>query len=473
MNVTPVLSDVFIVKMQMPWDTQAVDVDTNCDYYCDGQHAAQLNGGNGAREGNDSDSPVYLPSDRLARYRSSYGSKLYSCSFFLLSAFLFWLLWCAVGILMPGGNKSDYGIVIDAGSHGSRLNLFSWDARFAELDGALTGPVTIPKLVAVKFYSPGIETYASLPEGGHRQILQMLADAKDMLTKARIPPFRWHNVPLYVKATAGMRALDQATRDFVMDSIRDFLQNPEWNPFHFKRDFVRVISGEEEGVYGWLAVNSAMKTLLSPPAETVGALDMGGSSTQITFSPLYTSVLEDFNVIHLGNTVVRLYSHSFLGYGWNDAFSRLSTLLAVRAINAAYQSKAITQQDIKKSSLLHNEDADSGKQNAMLDVNHPCLPKGHTLMFSVPPLDHEGLRMFVDLSSSEIEMFLRIIKYPKLRGSMIVAAFSKEGLPKRHEMQDQSHGLYIPESCPLSKQKFWVRFRGQGDFEECRLKANE
>lgn len=52
------------------------------------------------------------------------------------------------------------------------------------------------------------------------------------------------------------------------------------------------MSGEEEGVYGWLTVNNALDTILAPANRTVGALDLGGASAQITFSPVHTSVIE-------------------------------------------------------------------------------------------------------------------------------------------------------------------------------------
>lgn len=66
-------------------------------------------------------------------------------------------------------------------------------------------------------------------------------------------------------------------------------------------------------------MNNMKGTLTMPALGTVGALDLGGASSQITFSPTQTSVLEDFYELPLGDKVVRLYSHSFLGYGWGDA----------------------------------------------------------------------------------------------------------------------------------------------------------
>ncbi len=44
---------------------------------------------------------------------------------------------------------------------------------------------------------------------------------------------------------------------------------------------VQAITGEQEGVYAWLAVNYALGRLGSSTHESVGVLDMGGGSAQI------------------------------------------------------------------------------------------------------------------------------------------------------------------------------------------------
>jgi Golgi nucleoside diphosphatase len=91
-------------------------------------------------------------------------------------------------------------------------------------------------------------------------------------------------------------------------------------PFLFHHEWARVIAGncvvefqtislsinfagEEEGVYGWISVNQAYGTLLQEQENTLGSLDLGGSSMQITFFPKHTSVIE-VKCIHLQKIVL-------------------------------------------------------------------------------------------------------------------------------------------------------------------------
>ena len=101
----------------------------------------------------------------------------------------------------------------------------------------------------------------------------------------------WWKIPIFLKATGGMRELPLQQREAIMEAVRSFLLDQNENPFHFEPYFARVISGEEEGIYAWASVNFFMNTLLlesqgegtAEPALTYGALDMGGASTQISF----------------------------------------------------------------------------------------------------------------------------------------------------------------------------------------------
>ena len=68
-----------------------------------------------------------------------------------------------------------------------------------------------------------------------------------------------------------------------------------------------IISGDEEGVFGYLAVNY-LASLISPtvkPVDTAIALDLGGASTQITFVPSVGH--GSFNPFEVNITNVNLY----------------------------------------------------------------------------------------------------------------------------------------------------------------------
>jgi Golgi nucleoside diphosphatase len=90
---------------------------------------------------------------------------------------------------------------------------------------------------------------------------------------------------------------------------------------------VRIISGEEEGLFGWIAVNYLMDGFSSGGKErqTYGFLDMGGASTQIAFEPKDKS--QDLIPIRLrllnGKDITHnVFTTTWLGYGTNQARQR-------------------------------------------------------------------------------------------------------------------------------------------------------
>jgi len=113
-----------------------------------------------------------------------------------------------------------------------------------------------------------------------------------------------------------MRMLHSVDRERVLTATRNYLSS---TGFMFEPFMARVISGthtiifahrccldsfgliniafktgEEEAAFGWMTVNYALGKLQGDPEATVGALDMGGASTQITFVPS-GDVLADCN----------------------------------------------------------------------------------------------------------------------------------------------------------------------------------
>lgn len=56
-------------------------------------------------------------------------------------------------------------------------------------------------------------------------------------------------------------------------------------PFRCQRSWTRVISGVEEAYYGWVALNYEMNRLQNLPSQaTFGAIDLGGSSVEVTLN---------------------------------------------------------------------------------------------------------------------------------------------------------------------------------------------
>nr|XP_046214786.1 ectonucleoside triphosphate diphosphohydrolase 5-like [Oncorhynchus gorbuscha]XP_046214788.1 ectonucleoside triphosphate diphosphohydrolase 5-like [Oncorhynchus gorbuscha] len=124
-------------------------------------------------------------------------------------------------------------------------------------------------------------------------ILELLEVAQD-----GIPSSVWSSTPLVLKATAGLRLLpgEKATH---LDRVREvFLESP----FLSRGDSVSIMDGTDEG------------GLHGSDTPTVGMLDLGGGSTQITFSPqdektIWASPIDYMTSFQMFNSTHTLYSH--------------------------------------------------------------------------------------------------------------------------------------------------------------------
>ncbi|XP_058380546.1 ectonucleoside triphosphate diphosphohydrolase 2 isoform X2 [Diceros bicornis minor] len=102
-------------------------------------------------------------------------------------------------------------------------------------------------------------------------------------------------------------------------------------PFDFRG--ARILSGQEEGVFGWVTANYLLENFIKygwvgrwfrPRKGMLGAMDLGGASTQITFET--ASPAEDpANEVQLRlyGQHYRVYTHSFLCYGTDQVLKRL------------------------------------------------------------------------------------------------------------------------------------------------------
>ena len=145
---------------------------------------------------------------------------------------------------------------------------------------------------------------------------------------------------------------------------------------------VRVISGEEEGLFGWISVNYLMDGFGSSSSDrsTYGFLDMGGASTQIAFEPNSeeqgkTQSLMDVRLRLMSGEEIshKIFVTTWLGYGTNQARER-------------YVGQAIKQHE--QSRPLIEDPPPSADV-----VEDPCLPSGLTLaespVYTEPSTSHE------------------------------------------------------------------------------------
>lgn len=165
--------------------------------------------------------------------------------------------------------------------------------------------------------------------------------------------------PIFLKATAGLRTLSTPKRQRLISTVRKLFANDTYCPFWDEEERVRVISGEEEAVYGYAAVNFLLGNLMENSegageahgaVQTQGALDMGGASTQISFYQPQGDVMSGLFKLQVGQGKHwNIYAHSHLMFGMNMAEER------------------------RKARLVRNSEAKERLVNGVFD---PCMPGG-------------------------------------------------------------------------------------------------
>ena len=273
----------------------------------------------------------------------------------------------------------DYGVMMDAGSTGTRIYVYTWPERKdnsvplvrEEMDAVSQ------KAVSLKV-KPGLATFA-----GNLSALD--AYLQPLLTYAvsHVPSEKRAGTRIYCFATAGMRLLlaqDQAAIFARVSSVLSRL------PFHFNPSSAAVIDGATEGLYAWVAANFLGGSLGKPPSETMGALDLGGASTQIAFAAGSgngndgTTVFPGLYHVEFDGQPYAVYSASFLYYGINE-FNRRLQQLATTSRNTSSRSR-------------------SGKGDGVYYA--PCLPSGYTAPKTIlpPALDNGAVVPAVSGSSN-------------------------------------------------------------------------
>ncbi|XP_053817793.1 ectonucleoside triphosphate diphosphohydrolase 8-like isoform X6 [Vidua chalybeata] len=248
--------------------------------------------------------------------------------------------------------STKYGLVFDAGSTHTSLYIYRWPAD-KENDTGIVSQVE-----ACSVSGPGISSYADDPVGAGASLKPCLDRAMKI-----VPAEQQRETPTYLGATAGMRLLREENSTKAEQVLAEVSKAIGEYPVDFRG--ARILTGSEEGSFGWITVNYLLETLVKfsfaekwehpQDTEVLGALDLGGASTQITFQPGVP--VEDRNTsvfFQLYGTNYSLYSHSYLCYGQSQA---LKMLLA-----ALHQASSSAQ------------------------ISHPCYPQGYQENITVAEL---------------------------------------------------------------------------------------
>ena len=188
--------------------------------------------------------------------------------------------------------------VVDAGSTGSRLHLFAYD-----LD-TNNNPAKINEILSKKI-KPGLATLEPNQATINAYLNNLFTNVQE------------ENIPVYFYSTAGMRLLPDPKQRVFYQAIKQwFSTQAQWKLIDSK-----TITGTEEGVYGWLAVNYQLGTLNPTNDDNqkplVSVMDMGGASVQVSFPVQNTEQIDSTDLVDLDvyGRHLQLFVHSFLGLG--------------------------------------------------------------------------------------------------------------------------------------------------------------
>ncbi|KAF2671766.1 hypothetical protein BT63DRAFT_411115 [Microthyrium microscopicum] len=232
--------------------------------------------------------------------------------------------------------KWRYGVILDAGSSGTRVYVYRWhDPSWSRKKGHDLN--ALPEIETKKKWTlkthPGVSTFGPTPESVGTDHLKPLLDH----ALKHVPKNQVKDTPLFLLATAGMRLLPQIQREQVLDSICSFAR--EYSDFQIPDCdlHIQVIPGETEGLYGWIAANYLLGGFDNPEEHnhgkghhTYGFLDMGGASAQIAFVPNVTETQKHANDLKLlrlrqlsgRDDEYQVFTSTWLGFGANQARSR-------------------------------------------------------------------------------------------------------------------------------------------------------
>jgi apyrase len=373
-------------------------------------------------------------------------------------------------------SKSPFKIILDGGSTGSRLHVFEFvQKRNGEEECIRRG--------STKANVP-ISSFGSNVELDPAHVAEHMIPLFEFA--AGVIPRKYHEATeVKYAATAGMRLLDEDQQDAVYTALHQGLT--ESNKFVFKsfqREDLATLDGQLEGFFGAVAANylhGIVDTNLKVKEVDehdgpIGALDMGGSSTQIVFLPqgeeaadqgtceLEDCLWEGDGIEHINGD--DFFATSYLSYGVDQFRNRLwNTLINEKESYcnspSAYISYGVDQ--IKKllwSSLVSERIVDEGRDSSDMcmvkEVENPCANKGFVTEFEGFHLvgtgnTEECIRQTQRLiphpakthdNHASIENQVGGVKHPPVRGKFLAMSlyyFSLDSLRAFSKANDEAH----------------------------------
>ena len=152
---------------------------------------------------------------------------------------------------LPSGKPEiQYALMIDAGSTGSRMHVYTFSNCLPAGQPLSEAQNALPTLKEELFYpiTPGLSSYKGNPKAAAKSLQEIMQKA----LKA-VPESERSCTPIAVKATAGLRLLGKKESQDILNEVERYLRE-EW-PFHVVEDGVVIMDGKDEGVYAWITIN--------------------------------------------------------------------------------------------------------------------------------------------------------------------------------------------------------------------------
>lgn len=251
--------------------------------------------------------------------------------------------------------QTDYVVMIDAGSTGSRVHVYAFDT-------CVSPPVLLKE--EFKMLKPGLSSFDTDTVGAAASLDPLLKLALDT-----VPAEKQSCTPVAVKATAGLRLLGKTKSDAILAEVRRHLEKDY--PFAVvDGNGVSIMDGSEEGVFAWITTNYLLGNIgNAEKTETAAVFDLGGGSTQIVFEPQMGDSAKMAEGDHVydftfGGRQFQLYQFSHLGYGLMQGRNKINSLVVKSALK-----------DGQKLTKLASKSETKGAKAAET-IHNPCMPPG-------------------------------------------------------------------------------------------------
>ncbi|KAK1319544.1 putative apyrase 6 [Acorus calamus] len=261
----------------------------------------------------------------------------------LILPFLLYLVAIARGVHRSSRfgepRQNGYGVVIDAGPGSSRVHVFEFlnEGRIpiVQLDGK--GSRSLQS-------RPGLTAFAEDPESAGGSMEGLIEFARDWVPKAE-----WKDTKVRLLARMGTEMNGGSdAKGAILESCRRVLRS---SGFMFRDEWASIITGQEKGLYAWVATNYALGTLGSEPEETMGIFELGGASSQVTFVPRNPSFIKSSQLLRFAGVEYNLHTLDMHHLSQEAAWDLFGELQESRDVMSSSSSEGIK--------------------------GNPCIPKGY------------------------------------------------------------------------------------------------